>query len=221
MTEKEKINIIIVDDHSVVMDGVEQIISKTDNVSLIGKAADPDRAMVLLENNDIDLAIVDITLAGSISGIDLIKALRDRYPDVDILVMSMHDESIYGERAIRAGAKGYIMKEVASLHLVEAINTIINGDLYLSQKLQKRIVNRLFNSSSGATGDPVERLSDREFEIYQLIGRGFSAKDIASKLNLSTNTIETHRSHIKTKMKMKSSSDLVKYAVQWVIDHSR
>ena len=136
--ENSKIDVLIVDDHSIVRDGVEQIISKTEDINLIDKSSSADEALKVLNNTEIDLAIVDITLKGNINGIDLVKAISDRFPKVHVLVMSMHDESIYGERAMKAGAKGYIMKEVASLYLTDAIRVIMNGDLYLSDDLQKK-----------------------------------------------------------------------------------
>lgn len=215
------INVLIIDDHSVVRDGVEQIISKTEDIELIGKAANSDEAIKIINNSKVDFTIVDITLKGNVNGIDLIKAIKERYPHIKILVMSMHDESIYGERAIKAGARGYIMKDVASLHLIEAIRKISKGELYISDELQKKLVNKLISNPNDKKGISVEILSDREFEIFQLIGNGFSAKEIAKKLNLSTNTIESHRNRIKNKLQLKDSAELTKHAIQWIITNSK
>ncbi len=218
----KNIKTVIIDDHSVVRDGVEQILSKTKDIDLIAKTESPDEVLKIASNQKLDVLIVDITLKGNISGIDLIKAIKERYPQIKILVMSMHDEAFYGERSIKAGAKGYIMKDVASLKLVDAIHTIYNGDLFLSEELQKRIVSKLLHTSGDSKNTfSTELLSDREFEIYQLIGNGFSTKEIASKLNLSANTVESHRNRIKTKLKFKDSAELTKHAIQWIIQNSK
>lgn len=220
MGKKDTVRVIIVDDHSVVRDGVEQILDKAESIELRGKAASADEAIKLLSMQDLDLVITDITLSGSTSGIDLIKAIRERFPQVKLLVMSMHDESIYGERVIRAGASGYVMKEDASLKMVDAIRTVMSGDLYLSEGLQKKIVSKL-TSSVDKVGNPVEMLTNREFEVFRLIGNGYSTREIGERLNVSVNTVESHRNKIKAKMKLKSSAELVKHAIQWVISSSK
>jgi DNA-binding NarL/FixJ family response regulator len=216
---KKKISVMIVDDHSIVREGVEQIIGKSPDIVLAAKASGPDDALRVLNDGGIDLAIVDITLKGSVSGIDLVKAIDERFPGVRTLVMSMHDESIYGERAMKAGARGYIMKEVASLCLTDAIRKVAGGELYISEELQKKIVSRAIRG--GSDGISVDCLSDREFEVFQLIGNGYSAREIADRLNLSANTVESHRNRIKAKLSMKDSAELTKNAIQWVITQSR
>ncbi|MBN1500057.1 MAG: response regulator transcription factor [Spirochaetes bacterium] len=219
--ENKIIRILVVDDHSIIRDGIQQIINRSDEMRICATAADADGAVKSLNENEIDLSIVDINLKGTVSGIDLIKSMRERFPSVKILVLSMHDESIYGERSIKAGADGYIMKEVASLYLLEAIRSIMNGELYISNGLQKQIIGKLARGNSG-TGDlGVESLTDREFEVFQLVGNGFSAKEIAGRLHIAMNTVDSHRNRIKEKLKLESSSDLVKYAIQWVISKSR
>ncbi|MBN1533614.1 MAG: response regulator transcription factor [Spirochaetes bacterium] len=216
---KKKISVMIVDDHSIVREGVEQILGKSPDIVLAGKASGPDDAVRILNDGGIDLAIVDITLKGSVSGLDLVKAIDERFPGVRTLVMSMHDESIYGERAMKAGARGYIMKEVASLCLTEAIRRVMGGELYISEELQKKIVSRAIRGGSDRIS--VDALSDREFEVFQLIGNGYSAREIADRLNLSANTVESHRNRIKAKLNMKDSAELTKNAIQWVITQSR
>ncbi|HPA71416.1 MAG TPA: response regulator transcription factor, partial [Spirochaetota bacterium] len=178
-------------------------------------------SLKVLNAGGIDLAIADITLKGHISGIDLTKAIRDRFPEVKVLVMSMHDDLVYGERAIKAGAGGYLMKEVASLQLVTAIRTIMAGELYVSEKLQKRIMNKLLQGPGGAGAISIDGLSDREFEVFQLIGNGFSTREIAGKLNVSANTVESHRNRIKQKLNLESSAELSRHAIQWVISQKQ
>ncbi len=216
---KNGITVMIVDDHSVVRDGVEQIIGKSHDIVLTGKSSTADEAIRMLNESPVDLAIVDITLKGSVGGLELVKAIVERFPRTRVLVMSMHDETIYGERAMKAGARGYIMKEVASLHLTEAIRKIMAGELFISEVLQKKIISRAIKGAAGELS--VESLSDREFEVFQLIGNGFSAKEIAEKLNLSTNTVESHRNRIKSKLNLKDSAELAKNAIQWVIMQSK
>ncbi len=135
--------------------------------------------------------------------------------------MSMHDDLVYGERAIKAGAGGYVMKEVASLHLVEAIRTIMSGELYVSEKLQKRIMNKLLKGPGGPGTISIDVLSDREFEVFQLFGNGFSTREIAEKLNVSANTVESHRNRIKAKLNLESSAELSRHAIQWVISQKQ
>ncbi len=217
----EKTRVLIIDDHSVVIDGVQSILSREGDMELAATAATADEALKVLNAGGIDLAIADITLKGHISGIDLTKAIRDRFPEVKVLVMSMHDDLVYGERAIKAGAGGYLMKEVASLQLVTAIRTIMAGELYVSEKLQKRIMNKLLQGPGGAGAISIDGLSDREFEVFQLIGNGFSTREIAGKLNVSANTVESHRNRIKQKLNLESSAELSRHAIQWVISQKQ
>ena len=215
------IRVLIIDDHSVVIDGVRSILAGENDMELVASASTADEALKVLNDGSIDLAIVDITLKGNISGIDLTKAIRDRFPATKVLVMSMHDDLVYGERAIKAGAGGYIMKEVASLHLVTAIRTIMAGELYVSEKLQKRIMNKLLKGTGAPGAISIDVLSDREFEVFQLIGNGFSTREIAEKLNVSTNTVESHRNRIKAKLNLESSAELSRHAIQWVISQNQ
>lgn len=217
----DTIRVLIIDDHSVVIDGVRSILAGENDMELVASASTADEALRVLNDGTIDLAIVDITLKGNISGIDLTKAIRDRFPATKVLVMSMHDDLVYGERAIKAGAGGYIMKEVASLHLVTAIRTIMDGELYVSEKLQKRIMNKLLKGTGAPGAISIDVLSDREFEVFQLIGNGFSTREIAEKINVSTNTVESHRNRIKTKLNLASSAELSRHAIQWVISQTR
>ncbi len=219
MTEKEieHKKILIVDDHPLLRQGIKQVIELEEDLRVTGEASSANEAIDMINRNKPDIAIVDITLAGNVSGIELVKSINERFTDIKVLVLTMHDESLYAERAIRAGARGYIMKEVASKNIINAIRTILNDELYLSENISKKIIDKLVRGSADPIGISVENLSNREFEIFQLIGNGFSTKEIAKKLNLSIYTVESHKKNIKEKLKLKNSSDLSKYAIQWVI----
>ena len=219
MMEKSNIikKILIVDDHPLLRQGIKQVIELEEDFRVCGEASTAHEAIDLINRSEPEVVIVDITLAGNVNGIELIKSLNERFPDIRTLVLTMHDESIYAERAIRAGARGYIMKEVASKNIINAIRTILNDELYLSENISKKIIDKLVRGSADTIGISVENLSNREFEIFQLIGNGFSTKEMAKKLNLSIYTIESHKKNIKEKLKLKNSSDLAKYAIQWVI----
>jgi DNA-binding NarL/FixJ family response regulator len=209
--------ILIVDDHPLLRQGIKQVIELEEDLRVCGEASTANDAIDLINRDKPDVVIVDITLAGNVNGIELIKSLNERFPEIKTLVLTMHDESVYAERAIRAGARGYIMKEVASKNNINAIRTILSDELYLSENISKKIIDKLVRGSADTIGISVENLSNREFEIFQLIGNGFSTKEMAKKLNLSIYTVESHKKNIKEKLKLKNSSDLVKYAIQWVI----
>lgn len=219
MSEKEieHKKILIVDDHPLLRQGIKQVIELEEDLKVTGEASSANEAIDMINRDKPDIAIVDITLAGNVSGIELVKSINERFPEIKALVLTMHDESLYAERAIRAGARGYIMKEVASKNIINAIRTILNDELYLSENISKKIIDKLVRGSADTIGISVENLSNREFEIFQLIGNGFSTKEMAKKLNLSIYTVESHKKNIKEKLKLKNSSDLSKYAIQWVI----
>lgn len=213
--------ILIVDDHPIIRQGIKRVIERFEDLIISGEASTANEAIDLINHNKPDLAIVDITLAGNINGIELIHAIKERFPDIITLVLSMHSESIYAERAVRAGARGYIMKEDAAKNIVNAVRTVLKGDLYLSDNISKIIIEKLINRKEDENGYNIEHLTNREFEIYQLIGNGFSTKDIAQKLNLSIYTVESHKKNIKEKLYFKDTSELSRNAIQWVILHSK
>jgi DNA-binding NarL/FixJ family response regulator len=210
------IQIMIVDDHPIVRQGLRMIIEREEDFSICAEASNANEAIRIIGDCDPDVVIVDISLDGSTNGIELVRAIKDRYPGVLSLVLSMYDESLYAERAIRAGASGYVMKKEADNNIIEAIRLILKGDLYLSDDISKSIVKKLLHISSDQELSPESVLTDRELEIFMMIGNGIGTKEIARRLNLSLNTIETHRRHIKEKMQFKDLNELVKYAVQWV-----
>ena len=213
--------ILIVDDHPIIRQGIKRVIERVSDLMISGEASGANEAIDLINYNKPDLAIIDITLAGNVNGIELIHAIKERFPEIYTLVLSMHNESIYAERAIRAGARGYIMKEDAARNIVNAVRIVLKGDLYLSDNISKMIVEKLTHRKEDNNDYSVEHLTNREFEIYQLIGNGFSTKDIAQRLNLSIYTVESHKKNIKEKLHFKDTSELSRNAIQWVILHSK
>jgi DNA-binding NarL/FixJ family response regulator len=221
-TMAEKITkIIIVDDHPLVRQGMKKVIEKEQGLSVISEAGSAEEAIRCISQEEPDLAIVDISLESEASGIDLIKAMKERYGKVRVLVLSMHDENIYAERALRAGARGYVAKKEAPAVIIQAIRTVMNGELYLSGRISMKIIDRLFQGRESGTGSLPEILSDRELEIFRMIGGGMSTGDIAKKLNISVNTIESHRKKIKDKLGLQKGPELVKAAVQWVVSQDK
>jgi DNA-binding NarL/FixJ family response regulator len=217
----DQLKIIIVDDHPLVRQGMKKVIEKERDLTVIAEASSTEEALRLIRQEEPDLAIVDITLEGEANGLDLIKALRERHGKVRALVLSMHDENTYAERALRAGARGYVAKKEAPSVIIDAIRTVMKGELYLSGRISMRIIDRLFQGRETPTGSLAEILSDRELEIFHLIGGGMSTGDIAKKLNISVNTVESHRKKIKEKLGIQKGSELVKVAVQWVVSQNK
>lgn len=216
-TAVPQIKVMLVDDHPIVRRGLKELLENSGDISICGESGNANEAISLINRDQPDVVVVDIMLDGTVNGIDLVKSINDRFPGVRTLVLSMHDELIYAERAIKAGARGYLMKDVAPRNIADAIRTIKNGDLYLRDELSKKILEKMLNHNVEADGVSTDRLSDRELEVFQLIGNGYSIKEIARKLNLSIYTIESHRRSIKEKLNFKSSADLAKNAIQWVI----
>jgi len=162
-----------------------------------------------------DLLIADMSLRGS-SGIELIKNVKVLYPNLPILVLSMHDENIYAQRVLRAGAKAYVMKQEAAERVMQAIRKILKGEIYVSEKVGSQMLQQIVRGHSPTESSPVDRLSDRELEVVQLIGRGRTTREIAKVLNVSIKTIESHRAHLKEKLDLKNATELVQFCVQWV-----
>ncbi|QDU93185.1 response regulator [Lignipirellula cremea] len=211
--------ILLVDDHPLVRRGFGELISARSDMEVCGEAADADAAMEQIEATQPDLVVVDISLA-DINGIELIKRIRGKDDGIKILVASMHDESIYAERALRAGATGYVNKEVATDKVIEAILQVLSGQVYLSSTMTDDLLHRVVTGATGETS-PVDMLSDRELEVFEKIGRGMTTREIAEMLKLSVKTIETHREHIKIKMRLRNAAELTRAAVQWVLENDR
>jgi DNA-binding NarL/FixJ family response regulator len=214
-----KKRILIVDDHPILRKGLSMLINQEADLVVDGEAEDARRAMEMIDSMKPDMIIVDISLPG-IDGIELLKMVRLRYPELPALVVSMHDEALFAERALRAGARGYIMKQEAAENVLTGIRRVLGGEIFVSNRVTTKIVEKFFDSGPGATSSPLDFLSDREFTVFQLIGQGFGTRQIADKLHLSVKTVESYRSHIKEKLKLESGTDLLKYAIQWVQNNS-
>jgi DNA-binding NarL/FixJ family response regulator len=210
-----KSRILIVDDHPIVRQGLAKLINREDNLVVCGQAEDAYSAMKAVRNLRPDMVIVDISL-GDTSGIELIKDIKVTEPDVPVLVLSMHDETLYTERALRAGAKGYIMKHEGTEKLIAAIRTVLKGQLYVSDKMASRILRKLVAGRPDEGVSPLDKLSDRELEVFLLIGKGHKTKQISEQLHLSVKTVETYRSHIKEKLDLADATELLQHAIQWV-----
>lgn len=208
-------SVIIVDDHPLFSRGLAQLIETQKDYNVIGMAKDRNEALSLLDKETPDLAIVDLNL-GQEDGLELIKDILIIHPHTKILVLSMHDERFYAERALKAGAKGYIMKAEAETQVINAIKTVTNGEIYLSDEEKKRIKELSRGSSeTGNKFDTIITLSDRQLQIFTLIGKGLGTVEIASKLNLSIKTIDTHKENIKAKLHCASSAELRQMAIEW------
>ena len=211
-----KRQIFLADDHPVTRQGVTVLINQEMDLAVCGEAASAPLAFDLIQKLKPDLAIVDISLKTS-SGLELSKNLTALQPALLILVMSMHDEALYAERSLRAGAMGYVMKQDASEKVLTAIRTVLQGDFFISDKIKVKMLHQTVgNRKQEVVASPIETLSDREMEVFQLIGNGFSTREIAGRLNLSVKTIDSYREHLKLKLHVDSGTDLVRYAIQWI-----
>ncbi len=218
MTKKpadgKKIRIVIVDDHPIVRQGLGLLIGQETDMEVCGEAEDIPGAIKAIETSRPDLAIVDISLKES-SGIDLVKDFRVRAPELVILVMSMHEEAFYAERVLRAGARGYVMKEEATGTVITAIRRVMDGEIYLSDRMAAKMLSKLV-AGEKPSGLPIDRLSDREFQVFELLGGGMGTRQVADRLHLSVKTVESHREHIKEKLSLSSAAELLQYAIRWV-----
>ena len=215
----ESKRIVIVDDHPLFRKGLEQLISSDDGIRVCGEAGNAAQAMGVIRKITPDLVIVDLSLPGA-NGIELIKNIRAEFRKLPILVLSMHDESLYGLRALRAGAQGYIMKQEALDTVVSAIQEILAGRPYLSSAMSAKLITNYAQGPTGAVS-ATDKLSDRELEILELIGKGNDVRDIAKGLHVSPKTVETHRAHIKEKLNFKNARQVARFAVQWVTDEAK
>lgn len=210
-------NILIVDDHPILRSGLAQTLGEELDLAVTAEAGSAEEAMQRLEASPVDLALVDISLAGGASGIELIKHMQERWPEVKVLVVSRHDESLYAERAIRAGARGYVMKLRAGEEIVKAVRRVLDGRIYVSEDVKDRLLMGLAaGGASSVMASPLELLSDRELEVFELTGRGLSTREIAERLHLSPKTVESYRARTKSKLDLDSATELTRHAVRWV-----
>lgn len=209
-----KTRVIIVEDHPLFRAQLALLVNKEPDLTVCGEADNIKQAMELIQSLKPDAAVIDITLKGS-SGLELIKDLKAQGIELPVLVLSMHDESLYAERVIRAGAKGYITKDEASDKVMSAIRKVMAGEIYLSDSMTSRMLKNL-SGRGGGEGSPIERLTDRELEVFQMIGKGKTAREIAESLNLGLTTIDTYRARIKEKLNLKNATELIHEAAEWV-----
>jgi DNA-binding NarL/FixJ family response regulator len=212
--KKAKRQILLVDDHPIVREGLTEMINHEDDLAVCGTAEEMNQALDQIEKLKPDLVVLDISLRGS-NGIEVLKNIKVRHPKLCVLVLSMHDETLYALRALRAGAGGYIMKQEPAERVLNAVRQVLNGEISLSENMEKKMMKQLVGGRAARTGSPLEDLSDRELEVFRLIGKGYSTRQIAEELHLSIKTIESHRAHIKEKLNLKNAMELVQHAIQW------
>jgi DNA-binding NarL/FixJ family response regulator len=211
-----KKRILLVDDHPIFRHGLEDLLEKQADLAICGHADSAPAALTEMRRLNPDLAIVDVSINGT-NGIELVKQMKAESPNLSILVLSMHDESIYALRALKAGALGYVMKAEALQQVINAVRRVLDGHIFVSPRFgEKLIFKAVHGGDSGATGSPVDLLSDRELEVLVMLGKGHNTKSIANELHLSVKTIETHRAHIKEKLGFADASEMVRFAVDWV-----
>jgi DNA-binding NarL/FixJ family response regulator len=213
---KQVKKIVVVDDHPIVRRGFVLLLSQEPDFEVVGEAEAPGEAMEIISKTRPELVLVDLSLKNG-DGLEMIKDLAKQYPELLMLAVSLHDETVYAERALRAGAKGYIMKSEATENVMVAVRQVLSGGIYLSKKMNERMLTKFASGESDNRDDPVNNLSDREFEVFQLIGKGYDTRSIANELFLSVKTIETYKSHLKTKMELKNSTELMQRAVEWSV----
>jgi DNA-binding NarL/FixJ family response regulator len=209
-----KSKIFVVDDHPIVRQGLGLLINREPDMIVCGAAEETQSALRAIPTLQPDVMVVDISLSGP-DGLELVKTIRTRDANLPILVLSMHDESIYAERALRAGANGYIMKQEATEKVLVAIRRILRGEVYLSDRVSSKMLQQYVRGSSTARESPVADLSDRELEVFRLVGEGHGTRQIAEELHLSVKTVETYQAHIKEKLSLRNARELVQHAIEW------
>jgi DNA-binding NarL/FixJ family response regulator len=214
--EATRSRIILVEDHPIVRQGLAQIINGQPDLVVVGEADTAAKALELIRAGMPDLVILDVSLPKT-NGLELIKQIKFEFPGLKMLIISMHDESLYAERALRAGARGYVMKKEPSEKMLLAINRVLKGEIYVSDRMKQRMLMHLVsNQPQVDNSTPLDHLSDRELEVFQLLGNGFATRQIAEQLNLSIKTIESYRENLKLKLNVKSGAELIQHAIQWM-----
>lgn len=210
-----RIRVFVVDDHPIVRKGLVLLVAQQPDMELAGEAEAADEALRAILKTDVDVVVADVFLKDS-SGIELVRDLQDRRPDLPVLLLSMHDEGLYAERALRAGARGYLMKIEPPERIVEAVRQVLRGQICVSASMTTRMLLRIVDGDKAPGALPLGRLSDRELEVFELIGQGLGTRKIADKLHLSVKTVEAHRAKIKRKLKLADASALLRQAFLWV-----
>jgi DNA-binding NarL/FixJ family response regulator len=211
--EIEKSRILVVDDHPLFREGLRQMIERDPELTVCGEAADAAEAMKAIPQYNPDMVIVDISLGGT-SGIDLIKTIKAEYDDLPLLVVSMHDESLYAERALRAGAMGYVMKHEPGKNVKAAIHKVLGGEIYLSEKMSSSVISKFMRGRPEHPASPIETLSDRELEVFRMLGQGKGTRQIAQDINVTVATVNSFRNRIKEKLHLKTSTEVMLHAIQ-------
>lgn len=210
-----KKRVLLVDDHPMMREGLAQLFANQPDLEVCGEAGDANTALEKIATLKPDLVLTDITLPGK-NGLELIKDIQAIHPGILVLVISMHDEALYVERVLRAGGRGYVMKQEGGKKIAEAIRQVLSGQIFVSEKMSAKILEVFSGRRTDVITSPVEKLTDREFEVFQLIGQGLDTKQMAVKLHLSTKTIEVHRANAKAKLKLTTMAELIRYAVRWI-----
>jgi DNA-binding NarL/FixJ family response regulator len=219
--EKEKkTRILIVDDHPMTRSGLVHLINHQPEMVVDGEAEDAAQVLDLLASKRPDLMLIDITLPGK-SGLELIKDVKAMHPDLPMLVLSMHDESLYADRVLRAGARGYITKHEGGDKLMGAIRHVLSGRIYVSESMSAHILEIFSGGQTGIDRSSIQKLSDREFEVFEALGEGLSSHEIAKKLHLSAKTVDAHRANIKTKLKINTTAELISFSARWAATQSK
>jgi DNA-binding NarL/FixJ family response regulator len=213
--ELQKKQILVVDDHPIFRHGLADLIQSQPDLVVCGHADSAPTALEQMRRLKPDMAILDVSLRGT-NGIELVKLMKAEVPRLPILVLSVHDESLYALRALKAGALGYIMKAEAGQHVIAGIRRVLEGKIFVSPKFSEQLIFKAIHSIETGDGSPVDQLSDRELEVLELLGKGHNTRSVARLLNLSVKTIETHRAHIKEKLGFKDASEMVRFAIDWV-----
>lgn len=209
-----KSRILIVDDHPLFREGLQQLVARDADLEVCGEASNAIEAMQLISERKPDLVVVDISLGAS-SGIDLIKTIRSTYDDLPVLVVSMHDESLYAERSLRAGAMGYVMKHESGKIVRAAIRKVLGGEMYLSERMSSTVISKFMRGQPDRPASPLEILSDRELEVFRMLGHGKGTRQIAQDLNVTVATINSFRNRIKEKLHLKTATEVMLHAIQW------
>jgi DNA-binding NarL/FixJ family response regulator len=210
----DHIQVFLVDDHPAIREAIRDTINTTMDMEICGEAGNSDEAFRAIDKQRPDVAIVDISLNDA-HGLDLVQNVRAQYPSVKMIVFSMYDENVYAERAIRAGASGFLMKSEPTKTIIEAIRSVNRGEVYLSRRMASRILNKVAMGRSAEPSFAIDELTDREMAVFQMLGQGYSVQDIQDRLSLSRKTIETYRRRAKEKLGFDTVSELLQYAVQW------